>query len=95
MFTNETGGHDRQMRPDELPEELSQAGEMVDKLIRHLLGKKLPPLAIASALLGGSMGLLSRSVGPKALLGVLDQAREAVRSGEFDEMSDGPVGGRA
>ena len=82
---------------DELPQELSQAGEMVDRLIQHLLEKKLPPppLAIASALLGGSMGLLTRTVGTTALLNVLDQARDSVRSGDFDQVSSSPVSGRA
>ena len=71
-----------------LPRELEQAGQMVDQLIRHLLDKDLPPLAIASALLGGSMGLISRHLGPNALLGILDQAREAVRCGEFADLAD-------
>ena len=75
--------------PDEMPEELSQAGEMVDRLIRHLLEKKLPPLAIASALLGGSMGLVARTMGSAALLNVLDQARESVRSGDFERVAEG------
>ncbi len=75
--------------PDGLPEELSQAGEMVDRLIQHLLEKKLPPLAIASALLGGSMGMMARTMGSAALLRVLDQARESVRSGEFEGVSEG------
>ena len=74
---------------EELPEELSQAGEMVDRLIQHLLEKKLPPLAIASALLGGSMGLVARTMGSGALLNVLDQARESVRSGDFEAVSEG------
>jgi hypothetical protein len=83
------------INPDELPQELSQAGEMVDRLIQHLLEKKLPPLAIASALLGGSMGLVTRTVGTAALLNVLDQARESVRSGDFEQVSQTPAHGRA
>ena len=81
--------------PDDLPQELSQAGEMVDRLIQHLLEKKLPPLAVASALLGGSMGLMARTMGSAALLTVLDQARDSVRSGDFDRVADQPVQGRA
>ncbi len=73
---------------DALPRELELAGQMVDQLIRHLAEKNLPPLAVASALLGGSLGLLSRELGPKALLGVLDQARDAVRSGEFADLAE-------
>ena len=70
-----------------LPRELEQAGKMVDQVIGHLLDKEVPPVAIASALLGGAMGLLGRTVGSKALLGVLDQARHAVSSGEFENLS--------
>ena len=78
-----------------LPRELEQAGKMVDQLIRHLAEKDLPPLAIASALLGGSMGLISRELGPTTLLGILDQAREAVRSGHFSDLADGDPPRRA
>ena len=83
------------MDPDDLPQELSQAGEMVDRLIQHLLEKKLPPLAIASALLGGSMGLVTRTMGPEALLNVLEQARRSVQSGDFERVAELPVQGRA
>ncbi len=83
------------MDADDLPQELSQAGEMVDRLIQHLLEKKLPPLAIASALLGGSMGLVARTMGAEALLSVLDQARESVRSGDFERVAEQPIQGRA
>ena len=69
---------------EEMPAELAQAGEMVERLIGHLMDKKLPPLAIASALLGGSMGLMARAMGREATLGVLERAGQAVRSGEFD-----------
>ena len=72
-----------------LPPELEQAGQMVDQLIRHLMDKDLPPLAIASALLGGSMGLISRELGPTTLLGILDQARDAVRSGHLADRAAG------
>ena len=74
-------------RPEDLPEELAQAGSMIDKVIEHLLERKVAPLAIASALLGGSMGLLSRTLGNAALLSVLEQASSSVRSGEFDALA--------
>ena len=74
-------------RPEDLPEELAQAGAMIDKVIEHLLERKVAPLAIASALLGGSMGLLSRTLGNAALLSVLEQASSSVRSGEFDALA--------
>lgn len=82
-------------RPEDMPTELAQAGEMVDRLIEHLIEKKLPPLAIASALLGGAMGVLSRTLGNAALASVLDQALASVRSGEFDAIEMPPTRGRA
>ena len=35
------------------------------------------------------MGLISRELGPKTLLGILDQARDAVRSGHFADLAAG------
>jgi hypothetical protein len=81
--------------PADLPEELAQAGAMVDKMIEHLLERRVAPLAIASALLGGSMGLLARTLGNAALLSVLDQARGSVESGEFDGLAAPPAQGNA
>ena len=75
-------------KPDagqELPEELSQAGAVVAHAIKHMMGKNLPPVAIASALLGGSLGLLSRSMRKEAVLRVLENAMDSVRAGEFHE----------
>lgn len=82
-------------RPEDLPEELAQAGAMVDRMIEHLLERKVAPLAIASALLGGSMGLLARTLGDAALLSVLDQATASVRSGAFADAEMPPTRGRA
>ena len=82
-------------QPEDLPEDLQQAGAMIDKVIEHLLERKVAPLAIGSALLGGSMGVLSRTIGNGALLSVLDRAADSVRSGEFDAQSPSPAAGRA
>ena len=73
----------RQDLPEELPEELSQAGAFVAQAIKHMLGKNLPPMAVASALLGGSLGLLSRTMPPEAVLRVLENAMAGIRAGEF------------
>ena len=72
---------------EEVPRELAQAGEMVERLIGHLAEKQLPPLAIASALLGGSIGLMARTLGREAVVEVLGRALQSVRSGELDEVS--------
>lgn len=85
--------HGIETMPEDLPPELAKAGEMVDRMIEHLLEKDMPPIAIASALLGGSMGLLSRTLGSRALLGILEQAASSVRSGEFERELQ--PGGRA
>ena len=47
----------------EMPDgDLSFAGSVIDKAIEHMMGKNLNSLAIASALLGGAMGVLTRSL---------------------------------
>ena len=76
---------DEERGVDELPEELSQAGAVVAHAIKHMLGKNLPPMAVASALLGGSLGLLSRTMRPEAVLRVLENAMNGVRAGEFGD----------
>ena len=65
------------------PPDLSHAGAVVDKAIEYMLGQDLPPMVVASALLGGSLGLLARSMGDAAILQVLDRAAASVRSGEL------------
>ena len=67
----------------EPPADLSHAGAIVDKAIEYMLGQKLPPIAIASALLGGSLGLLARSMGDESIVQVLENAMSSVRSGEL------------
>ena len=65
------------------PPDLSHAGAIVDKAIDYMLGQNLPPIAIASALLGGSLGLLARSMGDESIAQVLENAMASVRSGEL------------
>lgn len=65
------------------PPDLSHAGAIVDKAIEYMLGQKLAPIAIASALLGGSLGLLARSMGDESIVQVLENATASVRSGEL------------
>ena len=68
---------------DSLPDELSHAGAVVDKAIEYMMGQNISPMAIASALLGGSLGLLSQTMGDEAVLSVLRNAIESVESGEL------------
>lgn len=70
--------------PDqEPPAELSLAGSVVDKAIEYMVGQGVPPVAIASALLGGSMALLARTLADEAIVGILNNAITSVRSGEL------------
>ncbi len=72
------------MSDDETPPaELSHAGAVVDKAIEYMAGQKLPPVAIASALLGGAMGLLAREMPDDAIIRVLNSAIASVRNGEL------------
>jgi len=68
---------------EEPPAELSLAGSVVDKAIEYMMGQNVPPVAIASALLGGSMALLARTLGDEAIIGILNNAIASVRSGEL------------
>jgi hypothetical protein len=70
------------------PAHLSHAGAVVDKAIEYMIGQKLGSLAIASALLGGSMALLARSMSDDAIIGILNNAIGSVRSGELRENDD-------
>jgi hypothetical protein len=66
-----------------VPEELSHCGAVVDKAIEYMLGENLPPIAIASALLGGSLGLLARTMEQGTMLAMLENAMHAVRAGDL------------
>ena len=66
-----------------VPAELSHAGAVVDKAIEYMVSKDLPPLAIASALLGGSLGVLARTMDQTAMLRMLANAADSVRAGEL------------
>ncbi len=83
---------DRQSPPER---ELNHAGSVVDKAIEFMVGQKLSELAIASALLGGAMGMLTLHLGPEAVLAVLDQARASVESGEMASLAEPPARGHA
>jgi hypothetical protein len=73
---------------NETPAHLSHAGAVVDKAIEHMIGQNLSSLAIASALLGGSIALLARSMSDEAIIGVLNNAIGSVRSGELRAHQD-------
>nr|WP_294523680.1 hypothetical protein [uncultured Rhodopila sp.] len=63
--------------------DLSHAGAVVDKAIEYMTSQNINAVAIASALLAGSMALLARSVSDDAVIGILNNAIDSVRSGEL------------
>ena len=74
------------MTDEQPPEDLSHAGAVVDNAIEYMVGQNIGPLSIASALLGGAMALLSRSVADEAIVQILNNAIASVRSGELRAM---------
>ena len=65
------------------PPDLSHAGAVVDKAIEFMAGQNIGSLAIASALLGAAMGVLSHDMGDEAIIRVLENAIASVRNGEL------------
>lgn len=65
------------------PADLSHAGAVVDKAVEYMIGQNISSIAIASALLGGSLGLLARSVDDASIEHILENALRSVRSGEL------------
>ena len=83
---------DRQSPPER---ELSHAGSVVDKAIEYMLGQDLSELAIASALLGGALGLLTRALPDSVVVQILQNAIQSVESGEMNAASDRDRSGTA
>jgi hypothetical protein len=71
------------MTDEQPPEDLSRAGAVVDKAIEYMVSQNIDTLSIASALLGGSLALLARSVADEAIVQILNNAIASVRSGEL------------
>ena len=65
------------------PADLSHAGAVVDKAIGYMMDQNIGSLAIASALLGGALALLARSMADDAIIRILDNAVASVRAGEL------------
>jgi hypothetical protein len=69
------------------PAELSHAGAIVDKAVEYMVGQNIGSLAIASALLGGALALLARSVADEAIVQILNNAIGGVRAGDLRRMA--------
>jgi len=77
----------------EAPDDLSHAGSVVDKAIEYMIEQRIQPISVASALLGGALGLLARNMDDRAVAGVLRNALASVEAGELREIRDAPAGG--
>lgn len=69
---------------DKPPADLSHAGAVVDKAIEYMMSQNIDGVSIASALLGGALAMLSRSVADEAIVAILNNAIASVRAGELD-----------
>ncbi|HEY7581586.1 MAG TPA: hypothetical protein VH855_28650 [Acetobacteraceae bacterium] len=74
------------MSDEQPPEDLGHAGAVVDKAIEYMASQNIAPLSIASALLGGAMAVLARSVADDAIVQILNNAIDSVRSGELRQL---------
>lgn len=83
---------DRQSPPER---ELSHAGSVVDKAIEYMLGQELSELAVASALLGGALGLLTRALPDNIVVQILQNAIASVESGEMSAATADDKAGNA
>ncbi len=83
MAIDDKANDDPDMGP---PADLSHAGAVVDKAIEYMTGQNIGSLAIASALLGGAMGMLSRAMSDEGVIQVLQNAIASVRAGEMRRM---------
>ena len=68
------------------PEDLSHAGSVTDKAIEYMMEQGIAPISIASALLGGALGLMARTMEDPAIARVLRSALVSVESGELQAM---------
>ena len=72
------------------PQDLSYAGSVVDKAIEYMMSQNISSMAIASALLGGAMGVLARGMTEDGIVNILNNAIASVRAGDLTRMGDPP-----
>jgi len=63
--------------------DLAAAGAGIEKTVDELRERGLGPVPIASAMLGGALGLLAQVMDDSAILNVLHSAATGVSSGEL------------
>lgn len=74
----------------EPPPDLGQAGAVVDRAIEYMVGQRIGSVAIASALLGGALEMLARSMDDAGIERVLEGALGSVRSGALRQRTPPP-----
>ncbi|MFS8370209.1 hypothetical protein ACJROZ_08090 [Acetobacter indonesiensis] len=95
FMTDTEGTAPAQGTTPEVPDELAKCAMVIESAVEHLIKEQQPPLAIASALLGGSLGLLARSMDKETILRILDSAASSVRSGEVHASTAGENGAQS
>ena len=75
------------------PPDLSHAGSIVDKAIEYMMDQKINPISAASAMLGGCLGLLARTMDDEQVANVLRQALHSVECGELRDLPRLPRAG--
>lgn len=68
---------------EKLAADLAAAGAAIEQAIDSLRERGLGPMPIASALLGGALGLLAQVMDDSAILNILHSAATGVSSGEL------------
>jgi hypothetical protein len=68
---------------DKIATDLAAAGVGIEKAVDALREDGLGPVPIASAMLGGALGLLAQVMDDNAILNVLHSAATGVSSGEL------------
>jgi len=71
-------------------EQVMRAGAIVDRLIEQMVNQELPAIAIASALLGGALNVLSANLPDEAILRILHSAIDSVESGDLRTAGEPP-----
>jgi hypothetical protein len=75
--------HRAMSHDDKIATDLAAAGAGIEKTIEELHERGLGPMPIASAMLGGALGLLAQVMDDNAILNVLHSAATGVASGEL------------
>ncbi|MGC8469753.1 MAG: hypothetical protein ACP5NI_07610 [Acetobacteraceae bacterium] len=69
-------------------EALAKAGTVIDRAIGFLMEQDMDPVIVASALLGGALGMLAQCMEDEGIVQILENAIESVEAGEFRRMAE-------